>query len=246
MQDFWKNHHFEKVLTEDQSPTLRWLASENQETMHHRGGAYSETQEIYGNPLRLVMAQGGRSAISVGLGLGYNEILTAVEALGAGLAPGEFQLLSFESEDILKEQFLAWISGEVCDSVYDEVWSFFEPQAAGISKSQVQNWLKESLKHKTWDLQQALTPDFQIKQKYQCVFYDAFSSKTSPHLWAEDFLTKFWNEATAVDCVVTTYACTGALKRSLKATGFELILVGGFQSKRRRTMGRRGYLLNLA
>jgi hypothetical protein len=240
MQDFWKKHHFEKVLTEDQSPTLRWLASDNQETMHHRGGAYSETQEIYGGPLREMMAAGGRSAISVGLGLGYNEILVAVEALRHHINPPDFFLLSYESEDILKTEFLAWLSDRAQSEIYNEVWSFFSCEMQSPSKSEVQNWLLQSLKHKSWILEKALQPDFQVTRKYECIFYDAFSSKTSPHLWQEDFLEKFWQEAGAEDCLVTTYACTGALKRSLKSADFELILPPGFQSKRNRTMGRRG------
>jgi hypothetical protein len=241
MQDFWKNHHFEKVLTEDQSPTLRWLASDNQETMHHRGGAYSETQEIYGDPLRWTIDAGGRSALSVGLGLGYNEMLVASEAIRAGLAPSEFSLLSFESEQVLRDQFLNWIHGKPVDAVYDEVWSFFSQRDQSPPKKQVQNWLQESLKHKSWTLQEALTPEFKLERSYEVIFYDAFSSKTSPHLWAEDFLGQFWKSAASQNCLVTTYACTGGLKRSLKAYGFELILKSGFQSKRSRTMGIRGF-----
>jgi len=240
MQDFWKKHHFEKVLTEDQSPTLRWLASDNQETMHHRGGAYSETQQIYGEPLREILAAGGRSAISVGLGLGYNELLVAVEALRHQIAPPDFFLLSYESEDILKEEFQLWLSDQAHSEIYDEVWSYFSRETNSPLKKEVQNWLVEALKHKTWILESALAPEFQVTRKFECILYDAFSSKTSPHLWQEEFLEKFWREAGAENCLVTTYACTGALKRSLKAAGFELILPPGFQSKRNRTMGRRG------
>lgn len=242
MQDFWKKHQFEPVLTEDQSPTLRWLDSANQETMHHRGGAYSETQEIYGSPLREMIALGARSAVSVGLGLGYNEILTAVEALKAGIAPDQFFLLSFESEAVLKEQFLRWLSNEAESEIYNDIWKFFSQDPATPEKSKVQNWLLQAVKHKTWILEGALTPDFQVARKYECIFYDAFSSKTSPYLWEQSFLEKFWTDVCAEKSLVTTYACTGTLKRSLKSTGFELLLIQGFQSKRNRTMGRRGFL----
>jgi len=97
------------------------------------------------------------------------------------------------------------------------------------------------MKHKTWKLEGALTPEFQAERKYECIFYDAFSSKTSPHLWEQGFLENFWSQIAAEKCLVTTYACTGALKRSLKANGFELILREGFHSKRNSTLGRRGF-----
>lgn len=241
MQEFWKKHHFEVVLTEDQSPTLRWLASDNQETMHHRGGAFSETQHIYGDPLRAVLAQGGRSAVSVGLGLGYNEILVAVEAFKAGILPGDFRLLSFESEAVLRDQFLAWVLGEAETPIYDQVWEFYAQVSGTPSLREVRNWLLEARRRNAWKLEGALEPDFQVSQKYECIFYDAFSSKTSPHLWQQDFLQKFWTQISAEKCLVTTYACTGALKRSLKESGFELILPPGFQSKRNRTMGCREF-----
>jgi tRNA U34 5-methylaminomethyl-2-thiouridine-forming methyltransferase MnmC len=89
----------------------------------------------------------------------------------------------------------------------------------------------------TWKLEGALMPGFEIAQKYECIFYDAFSSKTSPHLWQESFLLDFFAKACAANCIVSTYACTGALKRALKASGFEVILLEGFLGKRNRTMG---------
>ncbi len=241
MQDFWKKHHYEVFITEDKSPTLRWLAHENQETMHHRGGAYTETQQIYGDPLREVIAKGARSAVSVGLGLGYNEILVACEALKSQISPADFHLLSFESEEVLRSQFLLWLSDKAETSIYEELWQFFQKTPGCPPKNAIQNWLKEACRQKSWDLQGSLTPDFKAKQRYEFVFYDAFSSKTSPHLWSEDFLLRFFDQACAEKSVFATYACTGVLKRSLKAAGFAVIVEPGFHSRKDRTRGVRGF-----
>lgn len=235
--EFWKKHNYEVVLTEDQSPTLRWLGAETQETMHHRGGAYSETQLIYGNPLRETLSRGGRSAISVGLGLGYNEILVADEAVRQGFGPSDISLLSFESESILVEQFLAWTESESGDQIYDQVAGFF-PE---IQIQNVKKWLRDARAAEAWRIPGALQPGFEVMGRYECIFYDAFSSKTSPHLWAEEFLNEFFRKVCAPNCQISTYACTGALKRALKSSGFEVIVREGFQSKRNSTLGIRSF-----
>ena len=228
---------YELVLTEDGSPTFRDLGSETQETMHHRGGAYSETQLIYGNPLRACLQAGLSSAVSVGLGLGYNEILVATEALKNQIPVAEFRLLSFESEKPLRDSFVGWVGGQK-NSVYDQIAGLFE-----YDISKIQNWLHEALEQKTWILEESLNAErlSQPSEQYACLFYDAFSSKTSPDLWSEEFLNLFFAKFCAPTSVVSTYACTGALKRSLKEQNFELLLKPGFNGKRLRTTGIRGF-----
>lgn len=235
MSSQWHEHGYEIRITEDQSPTLHWIGSDTQEFMHHCGGAFSETQLIYGNPLRESLKNGGRSAISVGLGLGYNEILTAVECLRHQISPKDFRLLSFESEDILRDRFHQWVQGQSFE-IYDLVLSFFLKEQI-LTAASVKSWLSEALQLGTWKSEKALGQDVQISQKYDLIFYDAFSSKTSPHLWDEQFLVKFFTEAVSEKGMVSTYACLGNLKRALKGTGFQIIVREGFKSKRNSTLG---------
>jgi tRNA U34 5-methylaminomethyl-2-thiouridine-forming methyltransferase MnmC len=231
--EFWKKHNYELVLTEDQSPTLRWLGSENLETMHHRGGAYSETQLIYGEPLRESLKAGGRSALSVGLGLGYNEVLVATEALKFQIPPQDFKLLSFESDPFLSAHFLLWVNSTDTNLIYDQIFQFFKD----ANLKEVKHWLQAARDQGSWILEGALTPETEFSNTYECIFYDAFSSKTSPYLWQEDFLKEFLRRVSAPETRVSTYACTGAFKRALKANQFQVLLKEGFHSKRDRTMG---------
>lgn len=208
--------------------------------MHHSGGAYSETQEIYGDPLREALGFGARSVISVGLGLGYNEILVAAEALANKISASDFSLLTFESEDILKEHFLAWLSSSENDFIYDRITEFFE-NAFGLSGSDLKNWLKQALANGNWLLVGALQADFRVERKYEVIFYDAFSSQSAPQLWDEEFLARFFMQVSARQALVCTYACTGSLKRALKKAGFDLVLKKGFKGKRNSTLGIRGW-----
>ncbi len=232
----WSAFGYEIVSTGDGSPTLHWVGSATKEYMHHCGGAYSETQLIYGNPLRESLAQKSHSAISVGLGLGYNEILVAVECVSRKIEPGDFQLLSFESEELLSSRFLQWIQSAEDFGVYDSILAFFLKET-DLQPQAVKRWLQKSFECGGWILKEALNPDFALTQKYGVIFYDAFSSKTSPHLWDEGFLKDFFAQACDEGGMVTTYACLGNLKRALKTTGFEIHVREGFKSKRNSTLG---------
>jgi tRNA U34 5-methylaminomethyl-2-thiouridine-forming methyltransferase MnmC len=245
--EFWKNHNYEVVITEDDSPTLRSLNLANQETMHHRGGAYSETQMIYGNPLREALAQGASSVLSVGLGLGYNEMLVASEALkrnaqsesNASIFRGgdSIKLLSFESEPLLVEQFLSFLRHKSF-APYLQIAQRFD-----VDLNQICNWLLEANKSGAWKIQGKLDSSTQFDRNYEVIFYDAFSSKSTVELWDESFLNQFLSSAAAGSCVFTTYACTGALKRALKNQNFLVTIREGFKTKRDSTLAFRGQFL---
>lgn len=82
--------------------------------------------------------------------------------------------------------------------------------------------------------------DLHLMQKFPFrshgIFYDAFSSQTSPELWTESFLKDFLLKASDFPCCFSTYAATGALKRSLKSSGFVPHILSGYGGKRQNTL----------
>ncbi len=241
LHSLWQENGYQLIATDDGSPTLRWTQSETQESMHHMGGAYTETQLIYGEPLRDSLKKGGRHFLSVGLGLGYNEILLAIEALKHQLSPDQILLKSFESEKFLNSQFLAWCHHHAKPEqtfIYDQILSFFNSPFQAL---EIRYWLAQAHQMGHWILEGALSENTSLAAEYECIMYDAFSSKTSPLLWQESFLTQFLQAVASPNCQFSTFACTGNLKRALKATGFEVVLRPGFQSKRNSTLGLRAF-----
>lgn len=269
---YWQANGFEILWTQDGSPTLRSVlslpasASDSElnlpESMHHSGGAYEETQLIYGESLRQVFnkykgnSYNKVSVLSVGLGLGYNEILTAVESLKNHCLPGQVFLCSFESQQFLTNSFVKWVSrsSDPTSVLYDKIAKFFIDDHNKRLDSQnfieiedIQNWLQKSLSSQSWKIFGAIEENWPAGisindlslMKFNCIFYDAFSSKSSPHLWQEDFLFKFFSQTAQDKCHISTYACTGNLKRALKKNGFALDLQSGFRSKRNRTLAMR-------
>lgn len=267
----WQDFGFSEETTGDGSPTLRLtktiFGEKPPESMHHSGGAAAETEQIYG-PIakhlfnRAFCQQGFSSRfLSVGLGLGYIEMMLAREALFAPKTPLDF-LLSFESEPDLRRFFLDWVFDreipQSCQTTYDRVAHFVlkeSPWTSAQIKKQLQLWYTQ----KHWQLEgrletQVVTqvetqaePYIQIAEataqgRFSGIFYDAFSAKTSEGLWSEVFLVKFLERFADKSCLLSTYACLGPLKRALKRQNFEMIKRDGFCGKRNSTFAYRGIL----
>ena len=102
----YKPFGFEIQKTDDQSPTLRIVDGTERggESMHHMGGAYSETSLIYGQALQYGF-QNNRDpvVVSLGLGLGYIEILAVAFSLLHNSS--SFLILSYEKVEGLKNLF---------------------------------------------------------------------------------------------------------------------------------------------
>jgi S-adenosyl-L-methionine-dependent methyltransferase len=232
--------------TEDGSPTVR-IHGENglSEAMHSLKGAFSETVYIYGSAVDKAMDKGFTPRVlSMGLGLGYVELLTTglmLKAKVAHLGGGE----SFEIIPELRNWFISWVGGKR-DQVptdfaqaYDEILrrtAEYTGQEADVIRLAFGRMLTEG----RWVISPALDASTQFSQPFGCICFDAFSSKTTPDLWTEEFLKNFLARAAANGCVLSTYACTGALKRALRDSGFQLDIRMGFSSKRDSTFAVRG------
>lgn len=252
----WRDIGFEIEITGDGSPSLRLLESvdpnkDKGESMHHSGGACAETLLIYGKPIALTLQKVEKAHfLIVGLGLGYIELTIAREALLLGKKPDEVGLItSYESVPELREFFLHWLQ-ERKELLTDEVWDTYESvaqhlvQGTDLSVVSLKEFLRFHFRSEK-DIHAALSEDVQLVSKYHCILYDAFSSKTSPYLWEEEFLTQFLAQGAGVPCVLSTYACKGSLKRALRKEGFEVFVREGFQGKRNSTFAARGVSANL-
>lgn len=234
--------------TEDGSPTVRIAQASGtdatSEAMHSLRGAFSETVYIYGSALETALSRGFTpSVLSMGLGLGYVEILATGLFIKAGLADqarGE----SFEIVPELREWFRAWLlddgrTPEGFSNAYREIL-LRVAKHAGVADHEIRAELARMVSDGRWVLSEALTAESDFSGRFGCICFDAFSSKTTPELWTEEFLKHFLATAADERCVLSTYACTGALKRALRHSGFDLDIRMGFSSKRDSTFAVRG------
>jgi len=233
------NTKFQFVKTEDGSLTARIGAPDApmedcSEAMHSLRGAFSETMYIYGTAIQKAADEKApEPVLSMGLGLGYVELLATAIALKAKRhVRGE----SFEIVPELRHYFEAWLAKtdqlpRDFATTYDSILTR-TADAIGVDAHEVKTALAKAVESGHWLIRNELTATTEFKEKFGCICFDAFSSKTTPDLWTEDFLRAFLQKTASPQCVLSTYACTGALKRALKAEGFEVKIREGFSSKR--------------
>ncbi len=252
---------FEIVVTADGSYTARIGLGE---TMHSMRGALGETIYIYGSAFERMHSarcastqqapQQAPQILSLGLGLGFVELVAAAVAIKFD-APlcGE----SFEADSRLLMSFENWvnggteIAGHIPCFVYEKALEM-TALAYGLDPKAILAKLRQGLSAGTWRLSGPLLAttfsdqtgdDGAAKQRrFNAVAFDAFSSKSTPELWTREFLDPFLSLACSPDCILSTYACTGHLKRALVDAGFTLEIREGFASKRDSTLAWRSKL----
>lgn len=222
--------------TEDGSPTAHFSEFE-QERMHHSGGAFGETVYIYGPALQYAFSKIEKPRIlSLGTGLGYNEILSCAFGLLFGQ---DYILDSYEASKDLNSSLKSWVlkesPGAVPFEVYNQILKLTS-NVFDISENEIHSYLRKKLQDGSWVLNEA----FDLPQaQYNAILYDFFSRKAMEKFWTEEYLASFFKDAAQAPCAVATYACTGPLKRGLKSAGFEFIERKGYLWKRTSTFARK-------
>ena len=217
--------HFQ---TADGSPTLS--LGPTWERMHAEEGAFTERQIIYQPLVQSAFETLKEPAfLSLGLGLGYNELIIAFESLHRCQTPA--LIASYESVDFLREAFMNWLKDEpsVLSPVYDQIAGLYaekynrEPSEAKVFL------LKMLQRHRLQLLGAVEEAEPPVSHG---ILFDAFSPKTCPQLWTPEFLEGFFEKASATPCYVATHACNVVLKKALTKNGFTLDIHRGFGRKR--------------
>lgn len=235
-QKAYMTFEFKNIITGDQSPSLSLPPT--WEAMHSLEGAFSETQYIYQPPIRLAFENVLQPTfLSLGLGLGYNEILIACEARYHQKSP---QLIrSFELVPELRECFRSWICDQnsVLNTVYDQILSLYA-QKYSFPPDTLKKDLRELLEKNILRIEGPVETQTELSPM-NCILFDAFCAKTSPDMWTPEFLHSFFKKASDTTCFMSTYACTGELRRALTGAGFEVEKRKGFAFKRESTFAKR-------
>ena len=206
--------------------------------MHSMGGALSESLYIYGPPIEFAASSNYPTILSMGLGLGYNELISLAYLLRAGKT--EFFIQSFEKVEDLTNYFTSWSQDQPSplDICYDQILLAISERLS-VERNDLKQLLKQSLENGNLSISEALPSSNSSAHLFQAILYDAFSSKTDQGLWNEEHFASFLKNFCAPQCHFSTYAATGSLNRSLKAHGFDLQKKAGFAYKRQSTMATR-------
>lgn len=247
------------IETTDGSFSLRYREhsspSDWTEPMHSSKGAWAETLHVYEPALRESLSRrpedGCWRVASVGLGLGYNEILCAALALRSQISPQNIMISSFESQPALQQAFLAtFTKTSTLDekipaplSTAQNVLLNLVCQHTGVPRDSLLGYIKNLCQLGSLKLHGALTTASisrtALTQKNACVLFDAFSPDSSPDLWDEGLLNALIENLCAPQCIFASYASRNILKKSLRKHGFMVHKKSGFAGKRELTFASR-------
>lgn len=224
---------FDIIKTKDGSLTLSLSGGEK---MHSTDGAISETSFIYGPVIEKLTLLKNPHILSMGLGLGYNEILTTSMFLASKVS--NYTISSFEIVPELIKYFKSWAHEQTntpLDICYNSALKMIATQFK-LQESSIKKRISESLENKSFLILGPATAVNSQSFLYNGILYDAFSNHTDPELWDEDYLDQFINNyCDTHNCYFSTYAATGNLKRILKKNNFTIEKRKGFARKREST-----------
>lgn len=225
--------------------------------MHSSKGAWSETLFVYSpallESLHFVTSADVWNVTSIGLGLGYNELLCAALALNNKRPVDNIKIHSYESEAALKRAFRLYFSQTADASTSDlpeemvrayqhtlglvcETHSLPENAVRSYVRALLESGALELHSAVSWERLQTQQP---AREPSQCLLFDAFSPESSPELWTESTLHALIGAYCGPSCVFASYASRTSLKRALKAHGFTLLKSSGYAGKRERTFAKR-------
>lgn len=223
---------YQTLITADGSPTL--IDPKSGQAMHAREGALSETLYIYGEAyLESKKANTNRNICVVGLGMGYIEFTILLHWLTSFSTAESPIIHSYESDPKLREAFTSWLNGK--PNLNLEKVAKLVSQQFGLHEKSLKELALDFYSRFQWQIHGVLNRDTAIPAKCGLICYDPFSSSANSELWEEDWLDTFVKNFTAPECVFTTYAANGRLKRVLNKNSFELKNKDGFGMKREST-----------
>jgi tRNA U34 5-methylaminomethyl-2-thiouridine-forming methyltransferase MnmC len=214
--------HLSFAITSDGSKTL--FNKEVGEHYHSRHGALQESKHVFLNTgMRYFLEKRGLEKVKileVGFGTGLNFLITAdfcsehkiqLEYTGIEAHPLERKMIG----DTGYEEYIT-----------PDLWDSFTGQYEEAQKSSVQIGKLCTLK-----IEPEKMLDFNSREFFDVVYFDAFAAVHQPEMWNQESLkhiTKFLKSGG----IFVTYAITGDLKRIMKSLGFEIEKVPGAPGKR--------------
>lgn len=218
--------------TDDGSQTI--LNAHLNETYHSTHGALTESKHIFIGQGYDAIPGKTRSLtiLEVGFGTGLNALLTMISCEKDQRKVHYVAVEPYPlTDDILKQLQYPGLVGSC-----DERTRFYQMHHIpwGVPFFISDHFILNKLDQKLQDL------SFQ-PEKFNLVYFDAFSPEVQPELWTEKVFQELFT-ALQPGGILVTYSVRGEVRRNLKACGFEVEKIPGPPGKREITRARKPYL----
>jgi tRNA U34 5-methylaminomethyl-2-thiouridine-forming methyltransferase MnmC len=214
------------ILTADGSSTIyNSLLHQHYHSIH---GAVQESQHVF-------MKMGWREirnlkpeieVLEIGFGTGLNAFLVLKECLQNASTKCSYTSLEafpLEEEKIAELNYAGENEKELFQSLHDAEWNKEVMISNNFSLHKIQTKLEDFI------------PE---ENKYDLIFFDAFSPEAQPELWTEEIFRKLFLSMKAGGILVT-YCAKGQVRRNLQAAGFAVERAEGPPGKREMLRGRK-------
>ena len=213
------NEALKLVITEDGSHTI--FNSQISEHYHSTFGAIQESEHIFIQAALDIFRekQNKLNILEIGFGTGLNVLLSL---LWADKFDKHISYYGLEAFPISHKMALSLNYHELLKTDQSLFLSLHR-QIAGTLKISDNFFLEKE----TNTLENTVFPS----EKYDVIYFDAFSPEAQAELWTADIFTKLF-ATLKKGGFMTTYSCKGSVKRALKAAGFSIEKLPGPPGKR--------------
>ena len=213
--------NLELVNTYDGSNSLKNLIIND--SYHSKYGAINESKHIFiNNGLKRISKKKIR-VLEIGFGTGLNALLTQL------YCDKKEQNIIYHTIDNLPLKKDTYSSLNYCDQLKIDKDIFLK-----IHNSLWENEIELS----NFFVLKKINCDFTKKlfnEKYDLIYFDAFSPSKQPEMWVLDNFKKLYNCLNR-NGVLITYSSKGDVKRTIKEVGFNVFSVEGPTGKREITL----------
>ena len=208
------------VITNDGSHSI--FNPEVNETYHSKHGAIVEAEYVFIKNGLLAENKKQFSILEVGFGTGLNALLTAQKAEQKEIS---INYHGIELYPVPKESYSQLNFTELIGEKKSKLLQLHECE-----------WEKEHIINNFFKLtkNEIALENYTSKTKFDIIYFDAFSPEKQAELWTAEVFQNMYNLLNE-DGFLVTYCAKGIVKRTMKAVGFEIIVLDGPPGKRQMT-----------
>jgi len=208
------------VITNDGSHSI--FNPEVNETYHSKHGAIVEAEYVFIKNGLLAENKKEFNILEVGFGTGLNALLTAQKAKQKKIT---INYHGIELYPVKKDSYSQLNFTELIGEEKSKLLQIHECK-----------WEKENVINDFFKLtkNEIALEKYTNRTKFDIIYFDAFSPEKQPELWTAIIFQNMYNLLNE-DGFLVTYCAKGVVKRTMKAVGFEIIVLDGPPGKRQMT-----------
>ena len=208
------------VITNDGSHSI--FNPEVNETYHSKHGAIVEAEYVFIKNGLLAENKKQFNILEVGFGTGLNALLTAQKAQQKRI------VVNYHGIELYPVPIESYIQLNFTKLIGEEKSKLLQLHECKWEKEHIINNFFKLTKN------EIALENYTNKTKFDIIYFDAFSPEKQAELWTAEIFQNMYNLLNE-DGFLVTYCAKGVVKRTMKAVGYEIVVLDGPPGKRQMT-----------